>query len=190
MSNTKLPFSMAPGAPDAPPEHGALVSCLSDAHGDHFRSGSIMPALDRLLNGKGLAMGEPYRSDLFRVSNRDNDELVELMAPESITPSDFVVPAEIAEADFIAICDPDDFGEHYWHTYSEEEFRRIIEHTLSVWAAQEPAKKKEYALALAGHGMCLTPINLAESANPPNAHPLGKRRKPGLWQRLFGRDGR
>ncbi|TVT70712.1 MAG: hypothetical protein FHP92_17325 [Denitromonas halophila] len=108
------------------------------------------------------------------------------MAPESVNPSDFTLPPEVADADFIAICDPDDFGEHYWHTYSEDEFRRIIEHTLSVWAEQEPEKKKEYATALAAHGMRLMPITLAESAYPPNARPLGKRRKPGFWQRLFG----
>lgn len=186
MNDTKLPFSMDPDTPAPPPEHGALVFCLRDARSDHFRYGLIAPALDRLLNGDGLVMGEPYRSDLFRVSSRDKIEIAELMAPESVNPSDFVLPREIADADFIAICDPDDFGEHYWHTYSEEEFRRIIEHTLSVWAAQEPAKKKEYAAALAGHGMSLIPIDLADRALPPSARPLDKDRKPGFWQRLFG----
>ncbi|WP_186301506.1 hypothetical protein [Denitromonas halophila] len=117
------------------------------------------------------------------MSSRDHDEIAELMAPASIGPTKFVVPSEIANADFIAICDPDDFGEHYWHTYSEEEFRRIIEHTLSVWAAQEPEKHKEYAEALAEHGMQLVPVTLTY---PPNARPLGKRRKPSFWQRLFG----
>lgn len=144
MSFGDLPFSMARGTRNPPEEHRALMSCLLDARRDHFRPDKVSEALRFLLRGPGLAGGDPYEWELCRWSER-----------ESARDCDNHMVAKAQ--DFVAWCDPEDFGHvHFCQVYSEEAFKRILEHAFIVWAEQEPSRKAEFASALAEYEMKLT----------------------------------
>lgn len=151
--SSDLPFTVEPYW--VPPEHLACYSCLDDML-VFFRIGEVSATLARLFNGAGVGNGDPWPWELCRWSKRcivvdDNDQ-------HWLRDEDH---PEVKPDDFLACCDPDPgcFGpDNFWNTYSEDEFRRILEHAFSVWARERPHRVAEFAAALQEHGMKLVPV--------------------------------
>jgi len=156
VTNQQLPFSMDPSTPQPPPEHRALVSCLVDLRRYFLGAGETSATLHRLFDRGSVGNGEPWPWELCRWHMRyivvdDNDQ-------HWLRDEDH---PEVKPDDFLACCDPDPgcFGpDHFWHTYTEYEFKRILEHTFSVWAKEDPNRRSEYATALAEFGMKLVQV--------------------------------
>lgn len=148
-ANRKLPlFTFEPYW--VPKEHLALFSCLNDMY-PFLRPGEVARTLQRLFLGKGVGNGDPYPWDLTRWRDRSDaakdDEAYPLL--ESDRP-------DINPDDFLAWCDPFDFGaENFWNLYTEAELKDCLEQAFTQWAKEKPEQRAEYAAALAEHGMRL-----------------------------------
>lgn len=136
-------------------EHAALTYCLRDSI-VLLRVGEVSATVNRLFNGAGLGNGDPWPWELCRWNRRcvvvdDNDQ-------HCLRDEDH---PEVKPDDFLACCDPDPgcFGpDHFWHTYSEEEFKRIFEHACSVWLkGGSGTRVAEVSAALQEQGMKLVP---------------------------------
>ena len=142
-------FSMDPSTPEALPEHRALVSCLVDMY-RYLGSFTAFETLQSLFIRGRIAGGDPYPWEVCRWKERHQaeDEHEQPLRDEDYP--------HIQPNDILAWCDPWDFGiEHHWNTYKEDEFKLILEDAFSYWAKKQPARRNEFAEALALHGMQL-----------------------------------
>jgi hypothetical protein len=149
-ANRKLPlFTFEPYW--VPKEHLALFSCLNDMY-PFLRPGEVAEALDRIFVRGRICNGDPYPWELCRWKERymalDEEE------PEHSLDDDKY--PDINPDDFLAWCDPFDFGaENFWSIYTEAELKDCLEQAFTQWAKEKPEQRAEYAAALAEHGMRL-----------------------------------
>ena len=148
-SQTALLFSMNPASPEPAPVHSALVSCLLDTR-MYLASFSAEDTLQRLLVRKGIGGGDPYPWELCRWQHR---YMAADASEQPLLDEDF---PDIQPDDFLAWCDPFDFGaDNHWKTYKESDFKLILEDAFSCWVKDSPQMRQEFAAALAQHGMSL-----------------------------------
>lgn len=128
----------------------ALMSCLA-AMQCYLASFTAEETLQRLFDKfGGVGNGDPYPWELCRWKNR---YMAEDANEQPLGDQDF---PDITPDDFLAWCDPFDFGaDNHWKTYSEHDFKLILEDAFGVWVKESPQRRQEFEAALASHGMRL-----------------------------------
>jgi hypothetical protein len=143
-------FSMSASAPEPDPVHRAIGSCLLDMR-RYLGSFTAEETLQRLFDKfGGVGNSDPYPWELCRWKHR---YVAEDANEQPLRDQDF---PDIKPDDFLAWCDPFDFGpDNHWKTYSEHDFKLILEDAFGVWVKESPQRRQEFEAALASHGMRL-----------------------------------